>query len=123
MHILHGILAQLNCRAQALVVNPMAQWQEKTVYVQLQIVGIDFQAVTLAFAACFVPALKQMNRHRPEPISTLPAFVLLGSMAFLGILVQVINMIALGHQAWYVRGNGQSNEVRTQNSVHCLSTG
>ena len=78
----------------------------------LQVVGIDVQAITLAFTACFVPALKQMNRHKPDPISTVPTFILLGSMATLAMVVQIINLTVLGHQAWFHGGTGKTQEVR-----------
>ena len=77
----------------------------------LQIVGIDVQAIALALTACFVPALKQMSRHRPGPISTGPTFILLGSMASLAMLVQLINMIVLHQQSWFQGGTGLPDQV------------
>ena len=77
----------------------------------LQIVGIDVQAIALALTACFVPALKQMNRHKPGPMSTGPTFILLGSMASLAILVQAINMIVLHQQSWFAGGTGLPEQV------------
>lgn len=77
----------------------------------LQIVAIDVQAIMLALTACFVPALKQMNRHQPGPISTVPAFILLGSMASLAMLVQVINMTVLHRQSWFHGGTGLPDQV------------
>lgn len=77
----------------------------------LQIVGIDVQAIALALTACFIPALKQMSWHQPGPISTGPTFILLGIMALLAMLVQVINMVVLHQQSWFTGSSGLPEQV------------
>ncbi len=78
-----------------------------------QVVAIDFQALTLAFTTCLLPPLKQLNRHQIEPVSTVPTFILLSFMAFLGALVQVVNMLYLCSQPWYQldRSDSSSHDV------------
>ncbi len=66
-----------------------------------QVVAIDFQALTLAFTTCLLPPLKQLNWHQIEPVSTVPTFILLSFMAFMGALVQVVNMLYLSSQPWF----------------------
>lgn len=77
----------------------------------VQVVAIDIQAITLALTVCFVPALKQMTRHRPGPICTWPTFVLLGTMAFLAMLVNIVNMVILQQQPWFTGGTGLQDQV------------
>ncbi|KAL0023496.1 hypothetical protein WJX79_002152 [Trebouxia sp. C0005] len=66
-----------------------------------QVVAIDFQALTLAFTACLLPPLKQLNRHQIEPVSTVPTFILLSFMALMAALVQVVNIVYLSSQPWF----------------------
>lgn len=78
-----------------------------------QVVAIDFQALTLAFTACLLPPLKQLNRHQIEPVSTVPTFILLSFMALMAALVQVVNIVYLSSQPWFQLDSADStHEVR-----------
>lgn len=77
----------------------------------MQIVAIDIQAIILALTVCFVPALKQMTRHRPGPICTWPTFILLGTMAVLSMVVNIVNMVLLQQQPWFTGGTGLQDQV------------
>ena len=83
-----------------------------------QVVAIDFQALTLAFTTCLLPPLKQLNRHQIEPVSTVPTFILLSFMAFLGALVQVVNILYLISQPWFQLDQTESSHDVSPLLIH-----
>ena len=85
-----------------------------------QVVAIDLQALSLSLAACLLPPLKQLNRHKPAAMSTVPTFILLGWMSALGALISVVNMVYLDRQPWFQGGTGQSDLVITHHVPRCL---
>ena len=79
----------------------------------LQVIAIDFQALTLAGVACLLPPLEQLNRHKAEPVSSAPTFILLSFMAALAAAVQVVDLVIIMSQAWCTGGTGTPYSVST----------
>ena len=75
--------------------------------------AIDFQALTLAGVACLLPPLQQLNRHKAEPVSSVPTFILLSFMAMLAATVQVLDLVVLETQPWFTGGTGTASSVST----------
>lgn len=78
----------------------------------LQNYAIDFQAISMAFAATIVPPLRSMSRHRPPPlIRVFPNYVLIGMMLFLFTMAGVANMVFMSTRDWFHGGNGTADKA------------
>lgn len=79
----------------------------------MQEYALDFQAISLAFAATVVPPLQQMSRHRPPAqVGIWPNFVLVGTMVLLFFCSNCTTMWYMCTRAWYTGGNGTADNVR-----------
>jgi len=81
----------------------------------LQYAFFDLKAMTMAYATCLLLPWKKMNRYKPQAnVSNVATFVLLGWMALLSGLIQIINMKLLCSQPWFAGGIGSSDRVRSR---------
>ena len=87
----------------------------------LQVVAIDFQAITLAGVACLLPPLKQLNRHKAVPVSSVSTFILLSFMAMLAAAVQVVDMLIVIDSPWFPGGTGTSDSVSTSLALQVVA--
>ena len=80
--------------------------------------AIDVQAMAMCLAACWVPPLKQLNRHKPSPrVCTFVGLTLLICMASSLQTAHVVNAVFLCTRPWFRGGTGTAYVV----SLHiCL---
>ncbi len=89
------------CNVNTLVVVPPLQMQ-----------AIDVQAMAMCLAACWVPPLKQLNRHKPSPrVCTFVGLTLLICMASSLQAAHVANAVFLCTRPWFGGGNGTADVV------------
>ena len=85
----------------------------------LQMTFIDAEAMLIALAACLVPPLPQLNRHRSvDRVSRGPTLVLLFVMAASLQLIDVACIILLTSRPWFRGGSGTAENV----SYCCVAT-
>jgi len=80
--------------------------------------AIDVQAMAMCLAACWVPPLEQLNRHKPSPrVCTFVGLTLLICMASSLQTAHVVNAVFLCTRPWFRGGTGTAYVV----SLHiCL---
>ena len=90
---------------------------------------LDFQAIAIALASCWAPALPQLNHHKPPPgASHVASWALLAAMAMCLQLNQTMNMLFLCLQPWFPGGNGTAHLVSCFAfesrifAIHCVIT-
>ena len=104
-HALVCLCACVRCRNMQLMLVCMCVMQKY---------GIDFQALSCAFAATIVPPLTSMSPHRPPLlVGVAPNFVLITMMVLLFIVSDVISLAFLCTRSWYQGGNGTADKVTT----------
>lgn len=81
----------------------------------MQMQAIDIQAMAMCLAACWVPPLDQLNRHKPSPrVCTFVGLTLLICMASALQAAHVINAAFLCTRPWFHGGNGTADMVSAQ---------
>ena len=79
----------------------------------LQDYALDFQALSMAFAATMGRPLQTMSRHKPpSQVGIWKSYVLIGVMVMLFTSTDVITMWYLTSRSWYTGGNGSAKHVR-----------
>jgi len=74
--------------------------------------AIDAQAMTMALAACLVPPLARLNRHKPsDRMCTWRALALLALMAFGLAMLDLSYMALLLTRPWFKGGTGNAYKV------------
>lgn len=82
----------------------------------LQMTFIDAEAMLIALAACLVPPLPKLNRHRSvDRVSRGPTLVLLFAMAASLQLIDVACIVLMTSRPWYSGGSGTAEHV----SIYC----
>lgn len=90
----------------------------------LQMQAIDVQAMAMCLAACWVPPLKQLNRHKPSPrVCTSVGLMLLICMASSLQAAHVANAVFLCTRPWFNGGNGTSDMVNLHVCLLVVCTG
>lgn len=78
----------------------------------LQVTCIDIEAMLIALAACLVPPLAQLNRHKPvDCVSRTPTLVLLAVMAGCLVLIDWACVLLMTTRPWFTGGNGTAHNV------------
>ena len=78
----------------------------------LQMTIIDAEAMLIALAACLVPPLIQLNRHKSEDRVSRPATLVLLFVMVAGLEVaDIVIIIYMTTQPWYTGGTGSATNV------------
>ncbi len=90
----------------------------------LQMQAIDVQAMAMCLAACWVPPLEQLNRHKPSPrVCTFVGLMLLICMASSLQAAHVANAFFLCTRPWFRGGNGTADMVSLHVCLLVVCTG
>ena len=101
--------ANYSCAAQ---VNLTQHQLANLLYHHMQGQLLEIQAILIAVAACWVPPLSSLNRHKPQQhISGRYGLALLASMACCLQLAQILGMGFLSTTPWFQQGTGSSDWV------------
>ena len=77
-----------------------------------QMTVIDLQAMAMALACCWVPPLKNMNRHKPPPFTcSFSGLALVASTALALQTLHICLMLFLCTRPWFTGGNGTTYMV------------
>ena len=95
-----------------LMVKPQKKCFSHDVNHVVQEYAIDFQAISLAFAAVIVGPLPSMSRHKPPPsVGALPSYVLVAMMVLLFTTTDIFAMLLLTTRSWFHGGDGTSSQA------------